>query len=361
MNFLTPILKVLDNTATQDEREWVQNWIEESDENRLYYKDAVKIHAESNSLEKITLLDTNAEWSKFLNLVESAESSEATIIPLQKEKVESVSSDFSLVKKLALAASLLIIASLFFLIPDKYKDVYSGDSAMLVTLEDGTKVNLEPNSHLKYPVKFPEKGERIVSFDGKANFDVKSDSDRPFNIQSDMTGTQVLGTVLSLVADATSSIMEVEEGKVKLFDKLKPEVESILNTGDMIKYDENGFDTIKLGGVDFSEIKNPPITESNTISDSTQVQLDSTAEVEINTDFPRGTFLMGDLIKKLKENDKFKISGDAKYKDDARVKVSINESLEVILKQLEDFYEIEYKKDNCEECYNIIGLSPRKN
>ena len=62
-----------------------------------------------------------------------------------------------------------------------------------MVLSDGTKVWLNAESQLEYPTMFTG-AERIVKLSGEAYFDVESDAERPFVVQTGITKTCVLGT-----------------------------------------------------------------------------------------------------------------------------------------------------------------------
>lgn len=63
----------------------------------------------------------------------------------------------------------------------------------VMVLSDGTKVWLNAESQLEYPTMFTG-AERIVKLSGEAYFDVESDAERPFVVQTGITKTCVLGT-----------------------------------------------------------------------------------------------------------------------------------------------------------------------
>ena len=103
----------------------------------------------------------------------------------------------------------------------------------LVTLSDGTRVRLNANSTLEYPVSFDEAstdkatGEdraadashqvREVRLKGEAHFEVTKNPHRPFVVKAGEMQTQVLGTVFDVKAyrkDAPK--VTLMEGKVKV-------------------------------------------------------------------------------------------------------------------------------------------------
>ena len=87
----------------------------------------------------------------------------------------------------------------------------------LVTLNDGTKVMLNANSTLEYPVSFDDAEVREVRLKGEAHFEVTKNPHRPFVVKAGEMQTQVLGTIFDVKAyrkDAPK--VTLMEGKVKV-------------------------------------------------------------------------------------------------------------------------------------------------
>jgi len=92
----------------------------------------------------------------------------------------------------------------------------------LLCLSDGTRVWLNENSEIEYPVKFLKR-ERTVTLKGEAFFEVKRDPSRPFIITSGSIKTTVLGTSFTIKAyNENMPEVNVRTGKVQ--------VESVQNT-----------------------------------------------------------------------------------------------------------------------------------
>lgn len=85
-----------------------------------------------------------------------------------------------------------------------------------LTLSDGTRVWLNAETELKYPVTFTG-GVREVLLEGEAYFEVAKDSSRPFVVKSEKLEIQVLGTSFNVKAypEETQQATLVE-GKVKV-------------------------------------------------------------------------------------------------------------------------------------------------
>ena len=87
----------------------------------------------------------------------------------------------------------------------------------LVTLSDGTKVMLNANSTLEYPVSFDDAEVREVRLKGEAHFEVTKNHHRPFVVKAGEMQTQVLGTIFDVKAyrkDAPK--VTLMQGKVKV-------------------------------------------------------------------------------------------------------------------------------------------------
>lgn len=74
-----------------------------------------------------------------------------------------------------------------------------------IVLSDGTKVHLNAESQLTYPICFSDK-ERIVQVEGEAYFDVAPDKAHPFIVQTPHTSIRVTGTSFNVRAYADEEV-----------------------------------------------------------------------------------------------------------------------------------------------------------
>jgi ferric-dicitrate binding protein FerR (iron transport regulator) len=86
-----------------------------------------------------------------------------------------------------------------------------------VSLPDGTKVWLNAATTLKYPYAFA-KNERVVELNGEAYFEVSKDHTRPFRVKTDAQTVEVLGTHFNINAynDEAAVKTTLLEGAVKV-------------------------------------------------------------------------------------------------------------------------------------------------
>ena len=95
--------------------------------------------------------------------------------------------------------------------------VPTGGEYQLV-LSDGTKVWLNSQTNLRFPVEFGDK-ERMVYLEGEAYFEVSRDEQRPFSVcTKDQVNIQVLGTSFNVRAYGDENTVEtvLREGSVKM-------------------------------------------------------------------------------------------------------------------------------------------------
>ncbi len=130
-----------------------------------------------------------------------------------------------------------------------------------VTLQDGTRVHLNYNTTLKYPVKF-DNSDRTVYLHGEAYFQVAKDSKRPFHVITDNGMITEYGTTFNInttVQDGTTQVVLVEgsisvttrQGKERF---LKPGQMAMLSQGRDIsinKVDVKAFTSWNIGYYQF--------------------------------------------------------------------------------------------------------------
>ncbi|MGK0326358.1 MAG: hypothetical protein ACJA2M_002888 [Polaribacter sp.] len=114
-----------------------------------------------------------------------------------------------------------------------------------IKLSDGTKVNLNAGTSLRYPVKFLEGQKRQVYVEsGEAYFNVTKDAKHPFIVSNDKVNVRVLGTqfnISSYPEDSSVSTVLVE-GSVSLYnigDKYESKKATILKPGYKADWNKN--------------------------------------------------------------------------------------------------------------------------
>lgn len=107
-----------------------------------------------------------------------------------------------------------------------YTEIYvpKGERSTVV-LPDGSTVQLNSDSHLKFRSSFSSK-KRDVALEGEGFFKVVHDEDRPFVVETPMMQVQVLGTEFNVCSYPTDSIATtfLQSGKVKINSNTSDEV-----------------------------------------------------------------------------------------------------------------------------------------
>ncbi|WP_417885754.1 FecR family protein [Zunongwangia sp.] len=103
----------------------------------------------------------------------------------------------------------------------------------VVALADGTLINLNAGSSLRYPNGFKSEGAREVFLTGEAYFQVSHDKERPFVVHTDDLEIEVLGTHFNVqaYADEKTSNTVLVNGVVQVKQKSNPEDSVVLKPG----------------------------------------------------------------------------------------------------------------------------------
>ncbi len=106
---------------------------------------------------------------------------------------------------------------------------------MMLTLPDGTKVQLNSGSSLEYPQVFDGKT-RNVRLVGEALFDVTHNPEKPFIVETFASDIQVLGTNFNVIADKERNMFSATliSGSVKVTSRINPQESLIMLPNDVV-------------------------------------------------------------------------------------------------------------------------------
>ena len=94
-----------------------------------------------------------------------------------------------------------------------------GAPTLVTTLEDGSIVYLSDHTSIEYPQHFAD-NKREVFLKGDAFFEISSNRDRPFVVDTESVTVEVLGTAFNVKAKEEKSFsLSVRYGKVKVISK----------------------------------------------------------------------------------------------------------------------------------------------
>lgn len=191
------IAKYLAGECSEKEKELLENWRKEKAENN-----------ETFELMKNTWTDIpGPEYSPD---VEKALKSVSSRLPEQKKKHTLSSSPWlKIAAAFVLGLGLLGVYNLIWSGPKMIEVITaSADFPQEIILPDNSIIILGKNSELKYPSKF--KGNtRTIEFTGEAYFDITSNQNKPFIIESEFTTAKVVGTAFNLRSFKKDTLVKI--------------------------------------------------------------------------------------------------------------------------------------------------------
>jgi ferric-dicitrate binding protein FerR (iron transport regulator) len=209
------IVKSLSGQLDADESAKLDLWINEDISHKQEYNDYVAIWERSNKMAFSSTIDVSASLEKT-----------KSVAGIRDRK-------FRLVPILYQAAAILVLALLLSLFLDKLKKpnpqisndkiVYQQIKAPYgtqanVELPDGTFVNLNSGSTLRFPASFNGMNTRQVELTGEAMFSVEKDAKKPFIVHANNIQIKVLGTVFNVNAYRSNTAFSVAliEGSIEI-------------------------------------------------------------------------------------------------------------------------------------------------
>lgn len=224
------ILKRLQGTLSAEEQKLLEKWTSESQDNHKLVNDLERLW-KSGDIENTTPdFQSSTEWLKLEIL-------------LRKESEIPVRSLDTKINWLRIAASVsfLIIASYtlyFYFFKNNLTTIQTENFTSTTLLPDGSQVWLNAESRLTYSDDFNEK--RSVTLSGEAFFDVKKNSEKPFEVHTAKALVKVLGTSFNVKAIVSDSVEEVlvVTGRVRFFGGGKNS--AILTPGDAALMSKDG-------------------------------------------------------------------------------------------------------------------------
>jgi len=188
----------------------VEEWLSASPANRKKYEKLAKLWQELDFPHSIPdHWDVDYAWQKVASRIDQADRKKTRIKTLTKRITWFVAS--------AAALFLVVFLVRVLILPAEKEIVYCATNANVTdTLPDGTIVTLSPGTRLSCLPGIAT-GNRKVSIQGRAFFDVKHDSLNPFEVMASMGSVKVLGTKFLVKAEADTLLyVSVEEGLVTL-------------------------------------------------------------------------------------------------------------------------------------------------
>lgn len=200
--------KHLTDQASEEEREQVLRMLNENSEQGAEARALEMAWDAAENLEPVKgKFDAAAAFARFQSQVTEEKKEETPILSLPDTKVKSLNWR-KYMSYAAVLLGLMAFSALFFNNNTSYS---AGDAAMAVSLDDGSSINIAPNSELEVL------GDRKIAFDGNGYFDIHHDAAHPFTIAlEDGATVTVLGTSFTIEKDGKNTFVSLESGKVRL-------------------------------------------------------------------------------------------------------------------------------------------------
>jgi len=267
------IYKYLVNEATEEEIQTLFEWIEASEENKKEFITIKKTWALTALSENI-LNDTAAaikikpknKAAKYLqyaaaflvllglgriafNFSQKTKSSKEIVLELGNGKTEYITKNnqTNLVNdKGELIARKLLGQIVYFGRTKNNEIIYNSlkvpyGKTFKLTLSDGTVINLNSGTTLRYPEQFGVNGKRIVYLTGEAFFEVAKDKEHPFIVNANQAAIEVLGTKFNVSAypENPSVNSVLVEGSIQMYETENASNAVLLKPNQMATWQNN--------------------------------------------------------------------------------------------------------------------------
>ncbi|MCU0390984.1 MAG: FecR domain-containing protein, partial [Thermoflexibacter sp.] len=180
-------------------------WILDSEKNETYFFEAQKAWEKASKNKSFRKVNTDTAWQKW-------QSKDKKVVPMKpKRKVPFL--------RIAATVALLLCVGLgWYLINNQevaQVAFVTKEKADSLLLADGSQVFVNRESKITYPKEFSDK-KRVVKLEGEAFFQVKSDKEKPFIVETQSVEIQVVGTAFNVKVAPSRGKTEVvvQEGKV---------------------------------------------------------------------------------------------------------------------------------------------------
>lgn len=214
------IAKHYANECTKEETKLLNQWLEQSEENKSLFEQIKKDQQIINMNQSMDKINVDSAWNKLKSRIVEDEQQINFVARDRGEK-------FKLYRVLKYAAMVILVAGLGFVSTKIYQDTFGyysnteftaqNETSNEIILPDGTTVFLNADSELKYPDQFSG-NQRKVKLEGEAFFDVTKNTEMPFIIETQKAEIRVLGTSFNVNTRLTDKEVEVyvESGLVEL-------------------------------------------------------------------------------------------------------------------------------------------------
>jgi len=208
----------LSGEANPQEEAAIQKWLALSEDNRAQFDAMQKLWQEAGTaFPPYYEVNTDVAWDQVNRRIEAEE-----VMP-EGEFSKSPSNHFHFGWSLRIAAVLLPLIAVglyfFFSLREPVQlSLSSGNTISSGQLPDGSQINLNKNSEIKYPEKFSS-NERVISLTGEAFLKVSRDPAKAFIVHTSGVDVVVLGTEFNVRSYPGEEMIEVyvQSGRVAVY------------------------------------------------------------------------------------------------------------------------------------------------
>lgn len=306
---------------TPEEKALLEDWQNQSDENRVYYQHLKTLFQTAEHLKTHQVFDTDAAWQALKGKIKERNKQSRVI---------------SLVVRLAASLVLVMVATVFLyqkkIQPQDVVTVSSTNETSDYTLPDGSGVFLNKNSTVNYAYH-PLKRIRKAQLSGEAYFEMSNNEHGEFLLEAGGLWIKDIGTAFNVKAYPGEDTVEVfvESGEVIFYTQ-----HDSIN----IRAGETGYYSRQLKA--FSKQGNQ---NQNVLSYKTQIL------VFENT-------LLSEVIETINEVYDVKLKLDRKELESCRITVTFkHETIDVIVEIIAETLSLTWEKNNHEIIFKGNGCS----
>ena len=191
-----------------------------------------------------------------------------------------------------------------------------------LNLSDGSSIQMNSGSSLKYPINFISGKDRRVYLKGEAYFEVTKDANNPFFVSTEEMEIKVLGTHFNVSSYESSDTFAVlEEGSVAVYDNRNPDINfKTIQPGEKAMILDKAIDVTRVNLNDYLGWREGLLVFNNETFKNIIKKIERHYGVTIENEFQalanvrfRGSFkeeTITDLLDTFKESARFKYTFD---------------------------------------------------
>lgn len=219
--YINLIYKRLAEEISPSEKQQLEDWLSQSEENRLTAQSVETAWTASDSLQLDLDIDLDAEFAALEQKMPKEELPKKEAIVKEMPKKPSPRRNW-----LRIAASLLLVLTAGFLLQQylgnstnqsvEWLSVQTENEDKEIKLPDNSMVHLNKNSELSYTKNMDGK-KRLVKLKGEAFFEVEHNPNKPFIVETTNETVTVLGTSFNVkIIDQAVTEVAVVTGRVEV-------------------------------------------------------------------------------------------------------------------------------------------------